>query len=180
MQAGINYSQAQEILHKYIKDQKNIWHCRETEVIMRALAKRLGEDEELWAIAGLLHDIDWESINNDTEQHGIKMQEIFEEDGECVGQQYQTDTGPIDIFDVSKDKKTLLVIELKKGKASDVVVGQTLRYMGYVKEQLAEADQIVKGIIIALEDDQRIRRALVMVPDIEFFRYQVSFKLVKA
>ncbi|MBC8503264.1 MAG: DUF91 domain-containing protein, partial [Chloroflexi bacterium] len=52
--------------------------------------------------------------------------------------------------------------------------------MGYVKEQLAEADQLVKGIIIALEDDQRIRHALAMVPDIEFFRYQVSFKLVKA
>jgi len=44
---------------------------------------------------------------------------------------------------------------------------------------LAEKDQVVKGIIIALEDDQRIRRALSMVPSIDFYRYQISFKLVK-
>ena len=34
------------------------------------------------------------------------------EEGETVGQQYQSDTGPIDILAVSKDKKELLVIEL--------------------------------------------------------------------
>ena len=106
--------------------------------------------------------------------------EIYQEDGEIVGQQYQTDTGPIDILAVGKDKKSLLVIELKKGRASDVVIGQILRYMGFVKEELAEEGQAVKGVIIALEDDQRIRRALAMVPNIEFYRYQVSFKLVKA
>ncbi|CAG1013061.1 hypothetical protein ANAEL_04588 [Anaerolineales bacterium] len=106
--------------------------------------------------------------------------DIYQEDGEIVGQQYQTDTGPIDILAIGRDKKTLLVIELKKGRASDVVVGQTLRYMGYVKDELAEDGQTVKGAIIALEDDQRIRRALSAVGNIEFYRYQVSFKLVKA
>lgn len=105
---------------------------------------------------------------------------IFEEEGETVGQQYPTDTGLIDILAVSKDRKTLLVTELKKGRASDVVVGQTLRYMGYVNEELAEDGQTVKGIIIALEDDQRIRRALSITPSISFYRYQVSFKLLKA
>ena len=43
----------------------------------------------------------------------------------------------------------------------------------------AEEGQTVRGIIIALEDDQRIRRALKMTPNIEFYRYQVSFRLVK-
>ena len=105
---------------------------------------------------------------------------IYELDGEIVGQQYPTDTGPLDILAISKNKKTLLVVELKKGRASDVVVGQTMRYMGYVKDELAEEGQIVKGVIIALEDDQRIRRALSVSPNIEFYRYQVSFKLVKA
>lgn len=108
-----------------------------------------------------------------------KEYDIFEEDGECVGQQYQTDTGPLDILAISKDKKTLLVVELKKGRASDAVVGQTLRYMGYVHEELAEEGQHVRGLIIALEDDQRIRRALSLVPMISFYRYQVSFKLEK-
>lgn len=105
--------------------------------------------------------------------------DIFEEEGEQVGQQYPTDTGSIDILAIAKDKKRLLVVELKKGRASDVVVGQTLRYMGYVQEELADDGQSVRGVIIALEEDQRIRRALVMVPTIEFYRYQISFKLVK-
>lgn len=108
-----------------------------------------------------------------------KEYNIYEE-GEFFGQQYPTDTGPIDILAISKDKKTLLVLELKRGRASDVVVGQTLRYMGYVQDKLAEKDQSVKGVIIALEDDQKIQRALSVSPNISFYRYQLSFKLLKA
>ena len=109
-----------------------------------------------------------------------KEYDIFEEDGERVGQQYRTDTGPLDILAISKDKKRLLVVELKKGRASDVVVGQTLRYMGYVQDELAEEGQQVKGAIIALDDDVRIRRALTVVTSVIFYRYQITFKLVKS
>ena len=105
---------------------------------------------------------------------------IFEEDGEAVGQQYATDAGPIDILAISKDRKKLLVVELKRGRATDVVVGQVLRYMGFVKEQIAEADQKVEGVIIALDDDKKMRWALMSVPSITFYRYQISFKLIKA
>lgn len=108
-----------------------------------------------------------------------KSFDIYTVDGEPAGQQVQTDTGRLDILAISKDRRQLLVVELKKGMASDVVVGQILRYMGYVQDALAEPGQSVRGIIIALEDDQRIRRAIRMTPAIEFFRYQVSFKLVK-
>ena len=108
-----------------------------------------------------------------------KDYDIYAEDGEPVGQQYPTDTGPMDLLAVKKDKSELLVVELKRGKASDVVVGQVLRYMGFVKEDLAESHQDVRGAIIALEDDLRIRRALAVTPSIQFFRYQISFKLLK-
>ncbi|MBS1941388.1 endonuclease NucS domain-containing protein [Acidovorax sp.] len=108
-----------------------------------------------------------------------KDYDIYAEDGEPVGQQYPTDTGPMDLLAVKKDKSELLVVELKRGKASDVVVGQVLRYMGFVKEDLAESHQVVRGAIIALEDDLRIRRALAVTPSIQFFRYQISFKLLK-
>lgn len=104
---------------------------------------------------------------------------IYEEDGDPVGQQYATDTGPIDVLAISKDKRRLLVVELKRGRASDVVVGQVLRYMGFVKEQVAEDDQTVEGAIIALDEDPKLRRALIPVPSITFYRYQVSFKLIK-
>lgn len=108
-----------------------------------------------------------------------RQYDIYEEEGELVGQQYPSDTGPIDILAISKDKKTLLVVELKKGRASDNVMGQIQRYMGYVKEELAEENQIVKGAIIALDDDLRIKRALSVTNNIDFYRYEISFKLKK-
>lgn len=105
--------------------------------------------------------------------------DIYSVDGEKVGQQFPSDTGNMDILAISKDAKTLLVVELKRGRASDVVVGQVLRYMGYVQEVLAEKSQAVRGCIIALEDDTRLRRALSVAPNIEFYRYQVNFKLFR-
>lgn len=135
------------------------------------------EDPSAFAMEKHLEDF---LIQNWAQTDLSKDYVIFAEDGEPVGQQYPTDTGPMDILAISKDKKTLLVVELKKGRASDAVVGQVLRYMGYVQQELAEEGQTVKGVIIALDDDQRIRRALAVAPSIEFYRYQVAFKLIKA
>ena len=108
-----------------------------------------------------------------------KTYRIFEDDDEPVGQQYPTDTGAIDVLAISKDGKELLVVELKKGRASDAVVGQVQRYMGYVLDELAEPEQTVRGCIIALEEDLRLKRALSVSSNIDFYRYQVRFKLFK-
>ncbi len=134
------------------------------------------EDPTVFALEKHLEDFlikNWNGMELSTEF------DIYEEDGEKVGQQFPTDTGPLDILAISKDRKTLLVVELKKGRASDVVVGQVLRYMGFVQDELAEPEQSVRGVIIALENDQRTKRALAMMPAIEFYHYEVSFKLVK-
>ena len=134
------------------------------------------EDQSSFALEKHLEDF---LVQNWAQTELGQDYDIYKEDGEPFGKQYPTDTGPLDILAVSKDKKRLLVVELKKGRASDAVVGQTLRYMGYVQNELAEDGQTVHGAIIAHEDDQRIRRALSMTPNIVFYRYQVSFKLVK-
>ncbi len=105
--------------------------------------------------------------------------DIVEEDGDKIGKQYPTDTGPIDILAISKDKKEFLVIELKKGRASDAVVGQIMRYMGYVKSELLESDQTVKGCIIALDNDLKMQNALKMTNDIDFYKYKIQFDLMK-
>ena len=73
----------------------------------------------------------------------------------------------------------MLVVELQKGRASNVVVGQIQRYMGFAQYELAEVNQTVKGVIIGLESDLRLRRALSVIPNIKFYRYEVNFKLIQ-
>ena len=101
------------------------------------------------------------------------------EKGELTGQQFSAfGRDRIDILAISKDKKTLLVIELKKGKGTDQVLGQVLRYMGYVNT-VKEDNQTVKGLIVAHEDDPRIRHALSMVQNVGFYTYKIHFELTQ-
>jgi restriction system protein len=51
--------------------------------------------------------------------------------------------------------------------------------MGYVKDELADKEQEVKGVIIGLDDDLKVKRALSVTNNIDFFKYEVSFKLHK-
>jgi len=58
----MTHQEALELLKEKIKNQNLIKHCLAVEACMRALARRFGEDEEKWALAGLLHDIDYELL----------------------------------------------------------------------------------------------------------------------
>ena len=133
------------------------------------------EDPTVFALEKHLEDF---LVQNWNQTPLGKKYDIYK-DEENSGQQFPTDTGPIDILAISKDKKEVLVVELKKGRASDAVVGQIQRYMGYVTECIAEDTQQVKGIIIALNDDKKIKFALKVAPNIDFYRYEVKFNLIK-
>lgn len=76
----ITIEKARELIKKYLQDTNNQIHSRESEVVLRALAKELGEDEEVWGIAGLLHDLDWERTSENFEQHGIKTMDILKDE----------------------------------------------------------------------------------------------------
>lgn len=104
-----------------------------------------------------------------------KTHRIYEIDGVQVGQQFATDTGRIDLLAISHDESEFLVIQIAKAGAGEAVVGQIQGCMGFVAQELAEAGQSVQGAILAVEDDLRIRRALVVAPNIEFIRYDISF-----
>lgn len=102
---------------------------------------------------------------------------IFEDTEGNDGQQYATDIGPIDILAVEAKTKALVVIELKKGRPSDRVVGQILRYMGWVKRNLCANGQTVKGLVICRDQDPKLTYALEMTNNINVRYYSVSFKL---
>ena len=73
--------EAVELLHRYITNERMLNHCYATEAVMRALARRLGRDEEKWALAGLLHDLDIELVNADLNVHGLETEKILKEKG---------------------------------------------------------------------------------------------------
>lgn len=67
------------LLHKYIKNEKMIFHCLASEAVMRGLARRLGRDEEAWGLAGLLHDLDVEITNAEPTVHGTQTEILLKE-----------------------------------------------------------------------------------------------------
>jgi len=95
-----------------------------------------------------------------------------------VARQYPTDAvGIIDILAMEPGTNTFVVIELKKGRAVDQVVGQILRYMGWVDEFLCEDKQQVKGIIICGGADPKLLSALRMIPNVELKYYKIDLEL---
>jgi putative nucleotidyltransferase with HDIG domain len=68
-------------LREHVKNEKTVVHCLASEAVMRALALRLGEDEDRWGLTGLLHDIDVEVTNADPKVHALKAAELLEDFG---------------------------------------------------------------------------------------------------
>jgi len=81
MTLPISREGALSLLRKYNTDNSDFIHYLESEAIMGALARRLGEDEEYWKMLGLLHDVDWGITKNDTKTHLTKTREILSDAG---------------------------------------------------------------------------------------------------
>lgn len=75
----MNRSDAIELLQQYIQSPNMLNHCYASEAVMRGIAKRLGQDEEKWGLAGLLHDLDVEVVNADPYIHGKETARILTE-----------------------------------------------------------------------------------------------------
>ncbi len=76
----MNRDQAWSIVHEHVKSETLRKHMQSVEVAMRAYAKKFGEDEEFWGVAGILHDFDWE-IHPTLEEHPQKGAAILRELG---------------------------------------------------------------------------------------------------
>ena len=66
----ITRQEAVQLLEESISSEPMKRHCYASEAVMRALARRMGRDEEEWGMAGLLHDIDVEVTHADPYTHG--------------------------------------------------------------------------------------------------------------
>ncbi len=87
---------------------------------------------------------------------------------------FQTEVGPIDILATCNGD--FYVLELKVDRGPDATLGQILRYMGRVKEHLAD-EKNVFGIIIASDIGQKLRYAATQVPNIRLMEYDLAVTL---
>lgn len=79
----------------------------------------------------------------------------------------------IDILATDQDGG-LVVLELKVSRGYDRVIGQLLRYVNWVRQNIAEPGQKVRGLIVCRTMSQDLRLACASIPDIELFEYQLS------
>lgn len=77
----MNRDEALEYVKENVKNENLIKHMLATEAVMRALASELGEDEERWRIAGLVHDIDLDILGDDLSRHSLLSAEMIKEKG---------------------------------------------------------------------------------------------------
>ena len=89
--------------------------------------------------------------------------------------QYRTGIGRIDML--ARDKDNWVVIELKRSNSADEVIGQVLRYMGWIKCHRARPGETVKGIIVAKGFNEKLSYALPLVSDVSCYTYALSFQV---
>ena len=75
----ITRESALELLHRHIKNEKMIFHCLASEAVMQGLARKLGQDEEKWGLAGHLHALDVEVTNADPNIHGTQTEVLLKD-----------------------------------------------------------------------------------------------------
>lgn len=75
----ISRQEAIELLESNIKSENMRKHCLASEAVLRAIAQRLGEDEQEYGLAGLLHDIDVEITNADPYTHGPYAEKLLKD-----------------------------------------------------------------------------------------------------
>jgi len=80
---GITRDEALKLMKEYLAAENLQKHSLATEVIMRKLAQKMGEDEDLWGITGLLHDLDYEETKDDMPHHTLRTEEILKGKGVC-------------------------------------------------------------------------------------------------
>ncbi len=108
--------EAVSLVKKFVKKKNLIKHMLATGAVMKALAKKLGEDEKKWEIAGILHDIDYDMTYDKPELHGKKSVELLSDMG-------FKDRDILDAILAHCDKKTRITNMEKAIYAADPVTG---------------------------------------------------------
>jgi hypothetical protein len=183
-QYDILYSTGRGQVVKYNPEEHGIWEIYQNEFGSPLVRQVISNEEEVF---DNIADPDAESfifpieanlrdflISNLNTVKDSKLSLFVDENGRD-GKEYPTAVGPIDILTVDEDGN-FIVFELKLTRGADKALGQILRYMGWVKKNLANG-KLVKGVIVANKMDEKIKYAVMMTSDITLYEYEMNFVL---
>jgi len=77
----LDRTEALALMRRHLTDRNMRKHSLAVEAVMRALARRLGQDEEKWGLAGILHDIDYEQTRDRPDRHSMVGADMLAEMG---------------------------------------------------------------------------------------------------
>lgn len=156
-----------------------LWEGKEdgdnSEEVSPVTEVRTGQVAARFAIERHLHDYlfdNWSQLELSGDW------ELYARDGEPeAGYEFPTPVGRIDLLARHRREPRWLVVELKRDKSSDAVVGQVLRYIGWISAHLAQPGETVEGLVIAARGEDKLHYALSAVPCVSFKSYEVEFRL---
>ncbi len=76
----ISRKRAEELVRDKVGNENLVKHMYACEACMRNLAEHFGEDTEVWGLAGLLHDIDYDQTQDEFDKHGLISAEILKDE----------------------------------------------------------------------------------------------------
>lgn len=166
---------------------KNLQSYKSAVVLYRRFASGQSEaDEDVPAVEAAIPNLqarqtDAASLNSFSLERD--MQRAIRDDISALGSglrivdegvERAVDSGRVDITCENVGDGSLVVIEMKAGKADARAVAQILGYMGDLSEE--EAPRLVRGILVAHGFDQRARSAARMVPSLQLLKYSIRFE----
>ncbi|MEJ8756244.1 endonuclease NucS domain-containing protein [Pontibacter sp. H259] len=184
-QYDVLYSTGRGQVVRYNPEEHGTWEIYENEFGALAIRQVISEAEELeddqpaapdtfhFPIEANLRDFLIKNLHT-VKAHQLRL---FQDETGRDGKEYPTGVGPIDIL-TTDENGDFVVFELKLSRGMDRALGQLLRYMGWVKANLAHGKQ-VRGIIVANKMDEKLKYAVTITPDVSLYEYEMKFDLTK-
>ena len=169
-----SHKQESNAFKRYIEfrfhEQKLGLNNEEDVISINPVASVTPEESYLFALEKHLQDFLISNLST-IKKHNLKLYN----DGERLGKEFPTKVGPIDILTVD-EQGDFYVFETKLSVGMDKALGQLLRYMGWVKVELAK-NKNVYGIIVANKMDEKIKYAVEMTPNVTLCEYEMKFNI---
>ncbi len=131
------------------------------------------DDEYYFPLESHLRDFIAQNI--DTIKINEKSLKLYIDENGLDGIEFRTDVGIIDILAVDENDN-YVIFELKLSRGNDATLGQILRYMGWIKKNMAK-DKKVSGVIVAKNIDDKLKYAVTQVKNVSLFEYAINFNI---